>query len=236
VRRLSAASLLLIVLAAHSQAGELAIEGQVGYFDMAAKDSAQAVFSSSGGLTFGGALRYTAWRGVFASAGVRTFSKEGERVFLLSPGGVVQKLGFPVSLRLTPVLLMAGYRYHHGQLIVPYAAVGAAITSYSETSDVAGESFDLEASKTGFVAAAGVEYGRGLLRGGLELGYSTAPGVVGLGGVTKIYGEDDIGGFHVVGKIVIAFSLGEPKPAKPKPAKPKPGPATAEPKPAKPTP
>ena len=129
MRRLAAASLFLLALAPQSRAGELAIEGQVGYFDMAAKDSAKAVFGSSGGLTFGGAVRYNVWRGAFVSAGVRTFSKEGERVFLLSPGGAVQKLGFPLSLRLTPILLSAGYRYHHGQTIVPYASVGLSITS-----------------------------------------------------------------------------------------------------------
>ena len=221
MRRLAAASLLLFALAPQSRAGELAIEGQVGYFDMAAKDSAKAVFGSSGGLTFGGAVRYNVWRGAFVSAGVRTFSKEGERVFLLSPGGTVQKLGFPLSLRLTPILLSAGYRYHHGQTIVPYASVGLSITSYSEVSTVAGESFDVSESKTGFIGAAGVEYGRGMLRAGVEVGYSTVSGPIGLAGVSKVYNEDDIGGFHVVGKIVVAFGRGEQKPAK-APAKPKP--------------
>lgn len=212
-----------LLMASPSAAGELAVEAQVGYFDMTAKDSAQAVFGSSGGLTFGGAVRYNVWRGAFVSAGVRTFSKDGERVFVLSPGGAVQKLGFPVSLRLTPVLLMAGYRFPlHRRLVVPYAAVGAAITSYSETSTVAGESFDLDATQTGFVAAAGVEVGRGLLRGGLELGYSTVPGVIGLGGISKVYGEDDIGGFHVVAKVAVAFGSAPPAPP---PSKPKPGPS-----------
>ncbi len=229
MRRLAAASLFLLALAPQSRAGELAIEGQVGYFDMAAKDSAKAVFGSSGGLTFGGAVRYNVWRGAFVSAGVRTFSKEGERVFLLSPGGAVQKLGFPLSMRLTPILLSAGYRYHHGRTIVPYASVGVSITSYSEESTVAGQSFDLSESGTGFIGAAGVEYGRGMLRAGVEVGYSTVSGPLGLAGVSKVYNEDDIGGFHIVGKIVLAFGLGEQKPAKP-PAKPTKPAKPAEPK------
>ena len=210
-----------LLIGSPSAAGELAVEAQAGYFDMAAKDSAQAVFGSSGGVTLGGAVRYNVWRGAFVSAGVRTFSKEGERVFVLSPGGAVQKLGFPVSLRLTPVLLMAGYRFRHGRTIVPYAAAGASVTSYSESSDVAGESFDLTATQTGFAAAAGVEYGRSRFRAGLELGYSKVPGVIGLGGVSKVYGEDDIGGFHLVGKIAVAFGFGPSPP--PAPSKPKPG-------------
>jgi hypothetical protein len=224
VRALAAVA-LLAAAALPAKAGELAVEAQVGYFDMAAKSSAKALFGSSGGATYGGAVRYTVWRGAFVSAGLRTFSREGERVFLLSPGGTIQKLGFPVAVELQPVLLMAGYRFRHGQLIVPYAAVGAAITSYTETSSVAGESFDTDGSKTGFVGAAGVEFGRGLFRVGAELGYSTVSGVVGLGGVSQVYGEDDIGGFHVIGKVAVAFGLGKSQPApkpKPKPASPKP--------------
>jgi hypothetical protein len=213
------ATLALLLLAAlPSPAGELAVEAQAGYFEMAAQSSAKALFGSSGGMTFGAAVRYNVWRSAFVSAGLRTFSKDGERVFLTSPGSAIQKLGIPVSLNLKPILLTAGYRFRHGRLIVPYAHVGAAITSWSEESDVAGESFDDKGSKTGFVGAAGVEAGRGLFRFGAELGYTSVSGVVGLGGVSKIYGEDDIGGFHVIGKVAVAFDLGgKPEAARPKP-------------------
>jgi len=209
-----AATALMLLGALPSGAGEIAVEAQVGYFDMAAQRSATALFGSSGGATFGGAVRYTFWRGAFASAGVRTFSKQGERVFLISPGAPIQKLGFPISLTLTPVMVSVGYRFRHGTLIVPYAAVGAAITSYSEKSDVAGQSFNDEGSKTGFVGAAGVEVGRGRFRFGAEAGYSSVVGAVGLGGISKVYGEDDLGGFHAIGKLIVAFG-GKPKTAKP---------------------
>jgi len=206
-----AAALLLVVLplagALPAEAGELAVEAQGGYFEMAATKSAEALFGSAGGATFGGAVRYTVWRGAFVSAGLRTFSKDGERVFIASPGSPVQKLGFPVALKLTPFLLTAGYRFRHGKAIVPYAHVGAAITSWSEESTVAGESLDADGSKTGFIGAAGVEYGRGLLRFGVELGYSSIGGALGTAGVSQVYGEDQIGGFHAVGKVGVAFGL-----------------------------
>jgi hypothetical protein len=188
-------------------AGELGVELQAGYFDMAARDSAEAIFGSSGGATFGGAVRYNLWRGAFVSAGIRTFSKDGERVYLTAPGAPLQRLGFPVSLKLTPVALTAGYRFRHGRRIVPYAQVGASVTSWSEESDVAGQSFDASGSRAGFVGAAGVEVGRGLLRFGVELGYSSVGGALGTAGVSKVYGEDDIGGFHVLGKVGVAFGL-----------------------------
>jgi len=211
VRRLLAAVALLAATALPSAAGELAVEAQVGYFGMTAEQSAKAVFGSSGGLTFGGAVRYDVWRGVFVSGGLRTFSKDGERVFLTSPGAPIQKLGFPVSVRLTPILLSAGYRYAHWKWVVPYASVGAAITAYSEKSDVAGQSFDQDFTKTGFVGAIGVETGHGRLRGGVEVGYSTVSNAIGFAGISKIYGEDDIGGFHVVGKVILVFGEKPPK-------------------------
>lgn len=217
MRRLLAAVALLAGTGLPAAAGELAIEAQVGYFDMNAEKSAKAVFGSSGGLTFGGAVRYDVWRDVFVSAGVRTFSKEGERVFLTSPGAAVQKLGFPVSVRLTPILLSAGYRYSGWKWVAPYASVGAAITSYSETSDVAGQSFDQDLTKTGFVGAVGLETARGRLRGGVEVGYSTVSSAIGVGGISQIYGEDDIGGFHIVGKILYVFGS---KPQKRRPWRP----------------
>jgi hypothetical protein len=201
-----AAALLLVAAAARpAGAGEIAVEGQAGYRDLAFKDTAQALFDSTGGGTFGGALRYTFWRGAFVSAGFRTFSKDGERVFLASPTAPVQKLGFPLSLKIDSFPLMVGYRFRAGHLIVPYVAAGASMTKYEETSEVAGESFDESVSKTGFTGAGGVEVGRGIFRLGAEVGYTTVSGAIGQEGVSKVYGEDDIGGFHVIGKIVLAF-------------------------------
>lgn len=186
-------------------AGEIALEAQAGYFQMAASNSASAVFGSGGGGTFGGAVRSTFWRGAFVTAGVRTFSKDGERVFVASANSPVQKLGFPLKVRLTPIFLAVGYRLRDGKLIVPYAGLGGALTSYKEESDVAGESFNESSTKGGFLAFAGVEVGRGMFRLGAEAGYTTVPNAVGLGGVTKVYGESDLGGWHVVGKAVVAF-------------------------------
>jgi hypothetical protein len=50
-----------------------------------------------------------------------------------------------------------------------------------------------------------VEVGRGTFRVGAEAGYTSTPGAVALGGVTKVYNEDNLGGWHVVGKVIVAF-------------------------------
>jgi hypothetical protein len=201
----SLACLLAGLVAAPAAAGEIAVEAHAGYFQMAAGSSASAVFGSSGGGTFGGAVRYTFWRGAFVTAGARTFSKEGERAFVTNPTSPVQKLGFPLRVRLTPIFLGVGYRLRDGKLIVPYAGLGGSLTSYKEESEVAGESFDQDHTDGGFLGFAGVEVGRGMFRVGAEAGYTTTSGAVGLGGVTKVYNEDNLGGWHVVGKAIVAF-------------------------------
>jgi opacity protein-like surface antigen len=204
-RALLAAFLLLALAAPPAAAGEIAIEAQAGYFDLASSNSASAVFGSTGGATFGGAARYSFWRGAFVSAGARTLSKDGERVFVATPNSPVQELGFPLSVRITPILVQAGYRFRRGHMLVPYASAGVSITSYKEESEVAGETYDADATKTGFVGAVGLEVGRGHFRFGAEAGISAVPDGLGLAGVSKVYGEDDLGGTYVVGKLIVAF-------------------------------
>lgn len=186
-------------------AGELAAELQVGYLGLTASRSAEALLGSSGGLTWGGAGRYTFYKSFYASLGVRTFSGSGERVFVAGPSDAVSNLGFPLSVRITPVAFTVGYRFRDRQLIVPYAGLGGSITSYSEQSSVAGIGYDESRSEGGFQVVGGVEVGRGMFRFGAEAGWSTVPNAIGLAGVSNVYNEDDIGGWSVVGKLVVAF-------------------------------
>jgi hypothetical protein len=192
-------------------AGELAVEAHAGYFALDASNSASALFDSDSGFHWGGALRYGFWRGAFVSGGARTFSLSGERVFVTAPNAPVQKLGFPIEMSTTPLFAVVGYRFRQGRTVVPYLQAGGTITLYSETSEVAGESFDDSFSKAGFIGGAGVEVGRGRLRFAAEAGWSTVPNALGqggagdLGGVSKVYGEDDIGGTYVIGKLVVVL-------------------------------
>jgi len=191
--------------AARSPAGELAAEVQGGYFGMTAWESASAAFGSSGGFTWGGAARYSLDLGIYVTAGVRTFSKEGERVFLAGPGDPVARLGFPLSMRITPIFATVGYRFRQGRLIVPYAGLGGSINRFREESEVAGLAYEENTSKAGFHVVGGAEVGRGRFRFGAEVGWSTVPNALGLAGVSEVYGEDNLGGWSVVGKLVIAL-------------------------------
>ncbi len=208
--RLVLTTLLVLALAAGpASAGEFAAELGAGYFSMSASKSADAVFDSSDGLAWGGAARYSFKGGIFVSAGARTFSKEGERVFVAGPTDTVARLGFPLSIRITPIFVTAGYRFREGKMVVPYAGIGGSLTSFTEESSVAGRSYDESRSKAGFHVVGGAEVGRGRFRFGAEVGWSTVPDAVGFGGVSAVYNENNLGGWSAMGKLVIAFGGGK---------------------------
>lgn len=168
-----------------------------------ASNSAKAVFDgSTGGRVLGGSARLTVWRSFFVGAGVRVFDKsEGQRVFVDGPGGTVFRLGHPLELRLRPIYGFVGYALRSKAPVVPYLAVGAGSASYRESSTVAGVTTTDTLSKFTWHAALGADYALGAVALGFEARYTGIPDVVGLGGVSKVYGENDLGGITVVGRL-----------------------------------
>ncbi len=198
---------LLFPVAAAAQDSGIALDVAAGYQDLtSAKDSANAVFDgSSGGVTFGGGVRYGFGSGLFVGGFVRYFSKDGERVFVASPGGDVFRLGHPLSLRLIPFHGTVGWRFGSGSLR-PYVGGGVGFTSYREESTVGGVTESGSDTKFSAHLLGGVEFGRGSLRFAGEAMWTTVPDSLGVGGVSEVYGEKDIGGLSIVGKVV--FTLG----------------------------
>lgn len=202
----------LVVALAHlalpglAAAQGLAVDVAAGYQDLTqAKSSAKAVFDGkSGGVLFGGGLRYGLGEHVFIAGWGRYFSKDGERVFVASASGPVFRLGHPLKVRIVPVQATLGYRIGKGSL-VPYLGAGGGITSYHEESSVGGLVTSTSQTKASGHILAGVEYGSGSLRFAAESAYTLVPSAIGLGGVSKVYGETDIGGLSLVGKLVLAF-------------------------------
>jgi len=179
----------------------ITLEG--GYQDLTlAHRSASAVFDGSrGGAALGGSVRFTIFGGAFAGAGVRYFRKEGQRVFLTSVDGPIAFLGHPLEVRLIPVYGLVGYRFATGARFFPYLAVGAGVTLFRERSTIGVETETITSTETTGLAAGGIDFVAGRLTLGLEATWSTVPDSLGMGGVSAIYDEDDLGGFAVVMKI-----------------------------------
>jgi Outer membrane protein beta-barrel domain len=196
---------LLAATATAATAQGFALNAQGGYFGMKASDSAKAVFDSAGGFTGGGGLSYAFGKHLYVEAGARYFSTTGEKVFVAAPGDAVFKLGFPVKARLVPIYGTIGYRFAGKSALVPYLGVGGGVTSYHEESTVAGTLTTESQSKASFHGLLGLEYGRGHLRVAVEGLYTAVPNAIGVGGVSKVYGEDDLGGFVALGKLIYSF-------------------------------
>lgn len=197
---------LLLPLAAAAQDSGLALDAAVGYQDLtSASNSAKAVFDgSSGGVTFGGGLRYGIGSRLYVGGFVRYFSKDGERVFVASPGSEVFRLGHPLSLRLVPVHATVGWRFGSGSLR-PYAGGGVGFTSYREESTVGGVTESASETKFSAHLLGGVELGRGSLRFAGEAMWTTVPDSLGAFGVSKVYDETNLGGLSLAGKVVFTF-------------------------------
>jgi opacity protein-like surface antigen len=186
---------------------------EAGYFHINASDSAHAVLGSAGGFMLGGDVRYVFARHFFAGAGVRHFGKDGERVFVADAGGPVFPLGLPLHLSLTPVDFVVGYRFgggkpgrNKGQGLVPYFGAGLELARYHETSDIAGLTEESNETKAGVQFLAGLEHHRRPLVFALEAAYSIVPNAIGVGGVSQIFDEKDIGGFRVMGRVGYRFA------------------------------
>jgi hypothetical protein len=197
-------SLLLATAAAGAHAEGFGVDLQAGYFDMTnAHDSAKAVFDgSSGGFIFGGEATW-GFRGHFyVAAAARYFHKDGERVFVADNNSPVFRLGHPLKVSLVPVYGVIGYRFGGGGSLTPYLGLGVGFTTYHEESTVAGITTSADDTKFSGRVLGGLEYGRGTVRVGIEAAYSTVPDTIGVGGVSKIYGEKDVGGFSAVAKLI----------------------------------
>lgn len=194
--------LLLPALPARS-AERFAVSFEGGFQSLSkASKSAKAVFDgSTGGITYGGSLRLGVSRNLFVGAGLRTFSKDGERVFVADASSPVFKLGHPLKVKLRPFYGFVGYRFRPDASLVPYLAGGVGTTSYTEESTIGGLSESESQSKFSWHVMAGADYARGSFGLGVEARWSSMSNLIGLGGVSKVYGETDLGGFTVVGRL-----------------------------------
>jgi len=202
--RAAGTAALLALGGARISHAQVAVAVNGGYFTMTgARNSAEAVFGGSGGGFTGGAeVTFGLSRSFFVGAGGRFFQKTGERVFVADAESPVFRLGHPLEIRTIPVYGLLGFHFTPDSKFDPYVSTGAGVTFYNEESTVAEITETNSQTKfSGFVAL-GADYGRGSVRFGVEANYSFVPNTIGLGGVSAIYGEKDVGGFAILGRIV----------------------------------
>jgi opacity protein-like surface antigen len=183
--------------------------GLIGYAtygstSFAASESFEAVGASGHQQGFGGGVSVTGvWRGLFVDVGVARQKMSGERVFV--DNGTVYPLGIPLEITIRPIDLAAGWRFSRGRLS-PYAGAGITFVTYRENSDFELGEDDVDESATGglFLAGADVRTLSWLSVGG-EVRYRKVSGVLGGGGVSQIFGDDQLGGVAVSLRVTIGL-------------------------------
>lgn len=169
-----------------------------------ASDTFDAVAGTSRASGIGGGATVTGlWQGLFVDVGVSRQRFDGERVFVLN--GTAFPLGIPLEVTVRPIDIAAGWRVTAGR-VSPYAGGGATFLSYEETSDFAQPGENVSERKTGLVLLGGVDVA--LLRwlhAGAELRYRSVTGLLGTGGVSEAFGEDDLGGTAVAVRVSVGL-------------------------------
>jgi opacity protein-like surface antigen len=169
----------------------------------AAADTFNAAFGGSAYPFFGGGIQ-AAWKnGFFLDGAVSYFRKTGERAFAFQ--GETFGLGIPVKATLIPVEFSAGYRFGgSGSRVTPFAGGGLGIYNYKEESgfDEAGD--EVSSHKAGYFGLAGVEFRMSRrIWSAVDVQYSRVPGILGDGGLSALFGEDDLGGFAIRFRLMV---------------------------------
>lgn len=201
--------------------------GTVGLIKFAAADTFKALYGSSTGLTLGGAVQVVHRQGWFGQVDVSHYRATGERIFL--SGTDRFPLGIASRVTVTPIEVTAGYRLPrrprapgpppavppgHGAArprrpsrfasLVPYGGAGVGAVRLIERADFAEAGDDVDETHRSYHIVGGVEMPvRSWLAAVVDAGYRWVPGALGSGGVSKEFGETDLGGFLIRVKVVV---------------------------------
>ena len=199
---------LAILIAAPARAQDFGIRGfaDFGSRSFTATESFTAILGKDRGAVFGGGVEALLPWHLFANVRASRFRATGERVFIFN--GEQFDLGIPTTITVTPIELTGGYRFAFWPRFVPYAGLGVGWHKYTETSEFATDSENVDMRHTGFQLLGGAEFGlaRWLAAAG-ELQWATVPDALGddPNGVASEFDEDDLGGITFRVKIVVGM-------------------------------
>jgi opacity protein-like surface antigen len=188
---------------------------------MTASKSFDAITGSSTLIGYGGGGEVVnLWQHLFVRGSIAVASTSGERAIVL--GSTVIPTGVGIDIGLRTVEIDGGWRFpirKHPQF-TPYAGGGVLFVNYSEDSQFSSSSStdNVNESFTGYAVQGGLDLTLSrLIYAAVEAQYRLVPNALGDAGVSKSFGETDLGGF--VFRVMIGVKLPGDKrttPAKPK--------------------
>jgi hypothetical protein len=191
--------------APRSRSVEIGGYAMLGRINFIAADSFDVILGSPSGTIVGGGARIgLPYGGLFVDVGAWRFHGEGERVFV--SGADVFPLGVPLDITIIPIEISGGWRFQLRRYpkLRPYAAGGFTSYGYTETSQFATGTEDVEEHFSGFHLFGGAEYRvRRWLGVAGELAWTTVPDAIGESGVSEAFNETNLGGTSIRFKVTI---------------------------------
>lgn len=174
---------------------------------MSASSTFNAVFGSSSMVGFGGGGEVlNLWKKVFARVAVTSASNTGSRAYFT--GVDLIPTNVPVEVGITTVELSAGWRQSlkkHPRFAF-YGGGGVVIANYRETSSFAQPGDDSAQGDSGYSVFGGMEVTVWkYVIAGVEGQYKSIANALGEGGLSKAYGEDNLGGAAIRGMVGVRF-------------------------------
>ena len=200
--RLTGVVILSVFAASGAWAEDLTLSIDAGLRSMSnSPDTEKAIFDSRFG--FGAGLGVSLDHGSRFRFGLdlRRVVRSGERAFAADRTSPAFQLGHPLDFTMNQAMATASYRFSKLGPVRPYLTAGAGVASWKEESNVAGLVESASGTSALFEGRLGVERQRGRARFALEGGITFIPNAVGVGGISQIYEEKDLGGLFVVAKI-----------------------------------
>lgn len=187
---------------------------------MAATQSFKAVTGSSTLFGYGGGVTVTNLVGnLFVRGSFATAAASGERVVMFDTTPVSAGVGIDIGLRTIEV--GGGWRLplRKRPQVTPYVGGGLLLIKYTETSQYSSSADNVDESFRGYAVEGGVDFAFGRrLVASVEAQYRMVPDALGVSGVSKTYGEADLGGLAV--RALVGFNLTPDKSQPKAPARP----------------
>jgi opacity protein-like surface antigen len=184
---------------------------------MTASKSFDAVTGSSTLIGYGGGGEVVnLWQHLFVRGSITVAPSSGQRVIVL--GGTVIPTGVGIDVGLRTMEIGGGWRFpirKHPQF-TPYAGGGVLFVNYTEDSQFATSTDNVNESFTGYAFQGGLDLTlTRWIYADVEAQYRLVPNALGQGGISKTFDETDLGGFAF--RVMVGVKWPADKPvAKPK--------------------
>ena len=170
----------------------------------AAQKTFEAIFGRQSLRPFlGGGLQVGFRERIFVELNATRFNQSGQRVFVTSDGTIFP-LGIPLDVRLTTFEVAGGYRHPIVSWLWAYGAAGMTRYTYTETSSFAEPAENTDTSSAGLAVLGGIEYRvHSWVRVAGEVAHTRVHDILGSGGISKDFGEDNLGGTAIRLRILV---------------------------------